>query len=87
MLEVNFYFIIRVSAHVLALLAAENIQPAGLFLEAPFTNIVDEIMEHPFAQVLKYLFFNEEVALFISNIIFIFIFLYSYSSIYHGSIG
>lgn len=44
-----------VSAHVLALLAAENIQPAALFLEAPFTNIADELTEHPFSQLFKHL--------------------------------
>ncbi|KAL0128664.1 hypothetical protein PUN28_003798 [Cardiocondyla obscurior] len=44
-----------VSTHVLALLAAENIQPAGLFLEAPFNNIQDELTEHPFAQMFKHL--------------------------------
>lgn len=36
---------------MLALMAAENIQPAGLFLEAPFSNMADEISEHPLAQV------------------------------------
>ncbi|XP_011152504.1 monoacylglycerol lipase ABHD12 isoform X3 [Harpegnathos saltator] len=44
-----------VSTHVLALLAAENIQPTGLFLEAPFNNIADELTEHPFAQLFKHL--------------------------------
>ncbi|XP_018374029.1 PREDICTED: monoacylglycerol lipase ABHD12 isoform X1 [Trachymyrmex cornetzi] len=44
-----------VSTHVLALLAAENIQPTGLFLEAPFNNIQDELTEHPFAQIFKHL--------------------------------
>lgn len=44
-----------VSTHVLALLAAENIQPTGLFLEAPFNNIADELTEHPLSQVFKHL--------------------------------
>ncbi|XP_012229314.1 lysophosphatidylserine lipase ABHD12 isoform X2 [Linepithema humile] len=44
-----------VSTHVLALLATENIQPTGLFLEAPFNNIADELTEHPFAQIFKHL--------------------------------
>lgn len=44
-----------VSAHVLALLATENIQPAALFLEAPFNNIADELTEHPFSQLFKHL--------------------------------
>lgn len=42
----------RVSTHVLALLAAEKVQPAGLFLESPFNNIADELTEHPLAQVI-----------------------------------
>jgi len=52
----KFLLNISVSTHVLALLAAENIQPAGLFLEAPFNNIADELTEHPFAQVFQILF-------------------------------
>ncbi|XP_034173197.1 lysophosphatidylserine lipase ABHD12 isoform X1 [Osmia lignaria lignaria] len=44
-----------VSTHVLALLAIENIQPAGLFLESPFNNIADELSEHPLSQVFKHL--------------------------------
>ncbi|XP_076279866.1 lysophosphatidylserine lipase ABHD12 isoform X2 [Lasioglossum baleicum] len=44
-----------VSTHVLALLAQENIQPAGLFLESPFNNIADELSEHPLAQIFKHL--------------------------------
>jgi len=36
---------------MLDLLAAENIQSIGLFLETPFNNIKDELTEHPFAQV------------------------------------
>ncbi|XP_011342157.2 monoacylglycerol lipase ABHD12 isoform X2 [Ooceraea biroi] len=44
-----------VSTHVLALLAAENVQPTGLFLEAPFNNIADELTEHPLAQLFKHL--------------------------------
>ncbi|XP_032685756.1 lysophosphatidylserine lipase ABHD12 isoform X2 [Odontomachus brunneus] len=44
-----------VSTHVLALLAAENIQPTGLILEAPFNNVADEITEHPFALIFKHL--------------------------------
>lgn len=36
---------------MLALLAAENIQPTALFLEAPFNNMADELTEHPLAQV------------------------------------
>ncbi|CAK9800210.1 Lysophosphatidylserine lipase ABHD12 [Anthophora plagiata] len=44
-----------VSTHVLALLATENIHPAGLILESPFSNIADEITEHPIAQVFKHL--------------------------------
>jgi len=47
----NFLFDIRVSTHILDLLAAENIQPTGLFLETPFNNIKDELTEHSFAQV------------------------------------
>lgn len=43
--------IYRVSTHVLALLAIENIQPSGLFLESPFNNIADELSEHPLSQV------------------------------------
>ncbi|XP_053991443.1 lysophosphatidylserine lipase ABHD12 isoform X5 [Hylaeus volcanicus] len=42
-----------VSTHVLALLAAENVQPAGLFLESPFNNIAEELSEHPLAQLYK----------------------------------
>ncbi|KAF3420181.1 hypothetical protein E2986_09447 [Frieseomelitta varia] len=45
----------RVSVHVLALLATEKIQPAGLFLESPFNNIADELSEHPLAQIFKHL--------------------------------
>ncbi|XP_076245692.1 lysophosphatidylserine lipase ABHD12 isoform X2 [Calliopsis andreniformis] len=44
-----------VSAHMLALLATENIQPVGLILEAPFSNIADELSEHPLAQPFKHL--------------------------------
>ncbi|XP_031832490.1 lysophosphatidylserine lipase ABHD12 isoform X2 [Nomia melanderi] len=44
-----------VSIHVLALLAQENIQPAGLFLEAPFNNIAEELSVHPLAQIFKHL--------------------------------
>ncbi|KOC68408.1 Monoacylglycerol lipase ABHD12, partial [Habropoda laboriosa] len=44
-----------VSTHVLALLAAEKIYPAGLILESPFNNIADELSEHPLAQVFKHL--------------------------------
>ncbi|XP_020709620.1 lysophosphatidylserine lipase ABHD12 isoform X3 [Athalia rosae] len=44
-----------VASHVLALLAAEGVQIAGLFLEAPFNNIADELSEHPFAQIFKHL--------------------------------
>ncbi|XP_057320141.1 lysophosphatidylserine lipase ABHD12 isoform X1 [Microplitis mediator] len=44
-----------VSSHALALLAAENIHPTGLFLESPFNNIADELRCHPFAQVFKHL--------------------------------
>ncbi|XP_053991385.1 lysophosphatidylserine lipase ABHD12 isoform X1 [Hylaeus volcanicus] len=44
-----------VSTHVLALLAAENVQPAGLFLESPFNNIAEELSEHPLAQIFKHL--------------------------------
>ena len=43
------------SSHVLAQLAEEGVQPAGLFLESPFNNIADELSEHPFAQVFKHL--------------------------------
>lgn len=41
----------RVSSHVLAILASNGMNPAGLFLESPFNNLADEITEHPFAQV------------------------------------
>ncbi|XP_076751516.1 lysophosphatidylserine lipase ABHD12 isoform X2 [Xylocopa sonorina] len=44
-----------VSTHALALLAVENIQPAGLFLESPFNNIADELSEHPLSQIFKHL--------------------------------
>ncbi|XP_031779958.1 lysophosphatidylserine lipase ABHD12 isoform X2 [Nasonia vitripennis] len=44
-----------VSSHVLAILASNGINPAGLFLESPFNNLADEITEHPFAQVFKHL--------------------------------
>ncbi|KAG7201126.1 hypothetical protein KM043_003920 [Ampulex compressa] len=44
-----------VSTHVLALLAAKNIHPAGLFLESPFNNIADELSEHRLSQVFKHL--------------------------------
>ncbi|XP_076668618.1 lysophosphatidylserine lipase ABHD12 isoform X1 [Andrena cerasifolii] len=44
-----------VSTHALALLAGKNVQPAGLFLEAPFSNIADEINEHPLAQPFRHL--------------------------------
>lgn len=40
-----------VASHVLALLAREGVQVTGLFLEAPFNNIADELSEHPLAQV------------------------------------
>lgn len=42
-----------VSSHLLANLEKNGIQnaPKGLILEAPFTNIKDEIREHPFAKV------------------------------------
>lgn len=39
------------STHAVALLAANDIVPAGLILEAPFNNIIDEIREHPAAKV------------------------------------
>ncbi|XP_046752253.1 lysophosphatidylserine lipase ABHD12 isoform X3 [Diprion similis] len=44
-----------VASHVLALMAAEGVHIAGLFLEAPFNNIADELSEHPFAQLFKHL--------------------------------
>ncbi|KZC04183.1 Monoacylglycerol lipase ABHD12 [Dufourea novaeangliae] len=51
----NYFVIYSVSTHVLALLAAKNIQPAGLFLESPFNNIAEELSEHPLAQIFKHL--------------------------------
>ncbi|XP_043473987.1 lysophosphatidylserine lipase ABHD12 isoform X2 [Leptopilina heterotoma] len=44
-----------VSTHALALLANDENQPAGLFLESPFNNIASEISEHPLAQIFKHL--------------------------------
>ncbi|KAK2580674.1 hypothetical protein KPH14_007776 [Odynerus spinipes] len=44
-----------VSTHALALLAGEGTIPTGLILESPFNNIVDELSEHPFAQIFKHL--------------------------------
>ncbi|XP_043664887.1 lysophosphatidylserine lipase ABHD12 isoform X1 [Vespula pensylvanica] len=44
-----------VSTHALALLAAKGTIPTGLILESPFNNIIDEISEHPFAQIFKHL--------------------------------
>ncbi|XP_043503490.1 lysophosphatidylserine lipase ABHD12 isoform X1 [Polistes fuscatus] len=44
-----------VSTHALALLSAMDVTPTGLILESPFNNIVDEISEHPFAQMFKHL--------------------------------
>ncbi|XP_012276941.1 monoacylglycerol lipase ABHD12 isoform X2 [Orussus abietinus] len=44
-----------VSLHALALLSNESIQPAGIFLEAPFNNISDEVSEHPFSQIFRHL--------------------------------
>jgi abhydrolase domain-containing protein 12 len=45
------HFNFSVSSHVLAILASNGINPAGLFLESPFNNLADEITEHPLAQV------------------------------------
>ncbi|KAL5287169.1 ABHD12B family protein [Megaselia abdita] len=44
-----------VSSHLLANMERKNIKngPKGLILEAPFTNIKDEIREHPFAKPFK----------------------------------
>lgn len=44
-----------VSTHALAELALEGVIPTGLILESPFNNIIDELSEHPFAQIFKHL--------------------------------
>ncbi|XP_011299953.1 monoacylglycerol lipase ABHD12 isoform X2 [Fopius arisanus] len=44
-----------VSSHSLALLAGDNLQPTGLFLESPFNNMADELSYHPFSQIFKHL--------------------------------
>lgn len=44
-----------ISTHSLALLDAENLTPAGLVLESPFNNMKDEISEHPFSKLFRYL--------------------------------
>ncbi|XP_034939458.1 lysophosphatidylserine lipase ABHD12 isoform X2 [Chelonus insularis] len=44
-----------VSCHALDLLASENIQPAGLFLESPFNSIADELTYYPAAKIFKHL--------------------------------
>ncbi|KAJ8669303.1 hypothetical protein QAD02_000562 [Eretmocerus hayati] len=44
-----------VASHVLAILAENGMSPAGLFLEAPFNNLADEVNDYALSRIFKHL--------------------------------
>lgn len=48
-----------ISTHALSLLKKEGVSPLGLVLECPFTNMMEEVGEHPLAKVGCFIYILE----------------------------